>query len=78
MSEVVLTEEGFRSGPDNYWRVESAAAMIGLHPQSLQRLYRESGISDYERAGLKIGRTLFFSAAHLESLGYPIKEGSNV
>ena len=78
MSEVVLTEEGFRSGQDNYWRVESAAAMIGLHPQSLQRLYRESGISDYERAGLKIGRTLFFSANHLKSLGYPIKEGSNV
>ena len=78
MSEVVLTEEGFRSGPDSYWRVESAAAMIGLHPQSLQRLYRESGISDYERAGLKIGRTLFFSANHLKSLGYPIKEGSNV
>ena len=78
MSEVILTEEGFRSGPDSYWRVESAAAMIGLHPQSLQRLYRESGISDYERAGLKIGRTLFFSANHLKSLGYPITEGANV
>lgn len=77
MSEVVLTEEGFRSGEDTYWRVESAAALIGLHPQSLQRLYRQSGTTDYERVGLKIGRTLFFSAGQLSDLGYPISGGNN-
>ena len=72
--EVNLTETGFRAGDTEYWKLETAAALIGLHPQSLQRLYRYSGTNEYERQALKLGRTLFFNSRHLKELGYPIKK----
>jgi len=79
--KIVLTDDGFVSGGDTYWRLEVAAAKVGIHPQSLQRIWRNSGFDDSDRTGLKLGRTLFFHADDLSSLGYPIrkeKERENV
>jgi hypothetical protein len=74
MSEVNVTKAGFRAGDTEYWRLEVAARKIGIHPQSLQRIYRNSGTDDYDRQGLRLGRQLFFKPSHLIALGYPIKE----
>jgi hypothetical protein len=67
---ITLTPEGFSDGTREYMRLEVAARHIGIHPQSLQRLYRNSGDSDDVRRGLKLGRTLFFSLTDLAALGY--------
>lgn len=82
--DITVIPEGIRAGDKTYWRLESASKIIGLHPQSLQRLYRNSGDTDDPevasrnevklRVGLKIGRGLFFSREHLEQLGYHIAE----
>jgi len=69
---ITLTPEGITSGTDEYLRLEVAARRVGLHPQSLNRLYRNSGIAEDDRQGLKIGGMLFFNEAHMESLGYPL------
>jgi hypothetical protein len=80
MSEAAeLTPTGFRilqTSGQEYYRAEVAARLAKrpLHPESLARLYRISGPSDEDRSGLKLGRTIFFSAAHMKALGYPLKE----
>ena len=66
--ELVVTEDGFSVGDTQYYRLEVAAHLVGLHPQSLQRLRRYGGAM----AGTKIGRILFFTAADMAELGYPI------
>ena len=66
--ELVVTEDGFSVGDTQYYRLEVAARRVGLHPQSLQRLRRYGGA----KAGTKLGRILFFTAADMAELGYPI------
>ena len=66
--ELVVNEDGFAVGTTQYLRLEVAARLVGLHPQSLQRLRRYGGAT----AGFKIGRILFFTAADMAELGYPI------
>jgi hypothetical protein len=73
MANVELTPEGFSVDDTHFWRLESAARLIGIHPQSLQRLYRNSGDTDVTRVGLKLGRGLFFTRDHLSKLGYTIE-----
>ena len=70
--KVVLTKEGFKVGSTQYLRAEVASPLIGLHPQSLARVFRESGRSDEDRIGTKLGRTLFFTLEDLSRLGYEI------
>ena len=68
-----MTTDGFSAGGTTYRRLEVAAARIGIHPQSLQRLWRNSGADATDRIGLKLGRQLFFADTHLHLLGYPVK-----
>ena len=75
--EIKMTDEGFSVGSLQYWRLEAAASLVGLHPQSLNRVYRFSASSEEDRPGLKIGRTLFFNASHMAELGYPVTEVVN-
>jgi hypothetical protein len=74
------TDEGFTLNPTGevtpYYNVVAAASMIGIHPQSLERLWRNSGLTAKERTGIKVGRMCYFSLDHLASLGYGIKKGS--
>ena len=73
--EVKKTAEGFTSGTTKYYRLEVAASLTEppLHPQSLQRLYRQSGPTEEERKGLKLGRSVYFNAKQLADLGYSIE-----
>ena len=71
---VAVTTDGFTAGGTTYRRLEVAAARIGIHPQSLQRLWRNSGADATDRIGLKLGRQLFFADTHLYQLGYPVKK----
>lgn len=73
--EITMTEVGFEVDGREYWRLEVAAQRIGIHPQSLQRLWRNSGDTDDARVGLKLGRGLFFNQKHLATLGYDSGEG---
>ena len=66
--ELVVTEDGFSVGDTQYLRLEVAARLVGLHPQSLQRLRRYGGAKD----GTKLGRILYFTTKDMEQLGYPI------
>ena len=70
--EVMMTEQGFEVDGHAYWRLEVAAQRIGIHPQSLQRLWRNSGDTDDVRVGLKLGRGLYFNQKHLAKLGYDL------
>jgi hypothetical protein len=54
-----------------YMNIDVAARKAGLHRESLSRLYRQSGVAEFDRSGLKIGRKLFFTDKHLKKLGYP-------
>jgi hypothetical protein len=67
------TDDGIVVAGVEYRRLEVAAVRIGLHPGSLQRLWRNSGATDEERNGLKLGRTLFFADSHLAQLGYSVR-----
>jgi hypothetical protein len=62
LTKIKITEGGFVSGKDEYYRLEVAADILGLHPQSLQRKWRNSGHTH----GIKIGRVLFFHPEDLE------------
>jgi len=80
---IQVTDDGFVvqvGGQDvEYLRLETAANLCGIHPQSLQRLYRNSANTDASRHGLKLGRTTYFSKDDLSRLGYSTskQEGSN-
>jgi len=69
--EFKVSDLGFTCGDTVYFRKTVAASMAGIHPDTLGRLYLQSGYSDEDRAGVKLG-TLFFSETHLESLGLRI------
>jgi len=66
--ELVVTEDGFTVGDTQYYRLEIAAHLVGLHPQSLARLRRYGGAT----TGIKLGRTLYFTTKDMAELGYPI------
>ena len=66
--DLVVTEDGFAVGDTQYLRLEVAAHLVGLHPQSLARLRRYRGAT----TGTKLGRTLYFTTKDMAELGYPI------
>jgi hypothetical protein len=72
---IEVVDEGFYVNPVHhsvfYMTLEKAAEVAKLHPQSLARLYRQSGKNDYDRAGLRLGRNVYFSDRQLKDLGYP-------
>ena len=71
---IEVTDEGFtvKLGDEDvgYLRLEVAAKLCGIHPQSLQRLWRTSNSTDATRIGTKLGRTCFFTLSDLAALGY--------
>ena len=72
--DLVVTEDGFAVGDTQYLRLEVAARLVGLHPQSLQRLRRYGGAT----AGTKLGRSLYFTVKDMAELGYPINNGEGI
>ena len=62
---------GFSCGNTQYFKKHIAAEMIGVHPDTLGRLYLQSGVTKNDRSGLKL-EALYFTEAHLANLGYQI------
>ena len=75
--EITMISGGFEVDGHPYWHLETAARRIGIHPNSLQRLWRQSGDTDLDRVGLHIGRGLYFNSDHLARLGYGQERGKN-
>jgi len=71
MCEFKSNALGFSCGETQFFKKSIASKMIGVHPDTLQRLYLMSGVDEDDRAGLKL-IALYFTEAHLASLGYQI------
>lgn len=70
---VQVTEDGFKVGSTQYFNLSSVASKSGMHPDSINRLWRYSGDSDQNRVGVKL-RGLFFTEKDMEKLNHPFKK----
>lgn len=72
--KIRVTEDGFTVGEKTkYWNLSAVASKTGLHPDSINRLWRYSGDSDQNRTGVKL-RGLFFTEEDMEKLKHPFKK----
>jgi hypothetical protein len=71
--QIELNSRGFVVGEEQYYHRRAAALRAGVHPDTLQRLWRDSGDTDIDRIGLKLGRSLFFTDTALADLGHAAK-----
>jgi hypothetical protein len=76
---IVKTDTGFEvwgcseCGVERFLDRVSASRLIGIHPESVTRLFRNAG-GDKNNSGLRLGRDLFFTREHLNALGYSLPE----